>query len=108
MEDADVIVVGFRCAGAPLALALHQAGLKVIALDADSFFTDQPLSTHAIQPYGMRMFDKLGLGDRIRELAPRNSAFRFQAEEHYLQVELLGTGLDSRSPRRSILDPALQ
>jgi 2-polyprenyl-6-methoxyphenol hydroxylase-like FAD-dependent oxidoreductase len=108
MQDADVIVVGFRCAGAPLALALHRAGLKVIALDGDSFFTDQPLSTHAIQPYGMRMFDKLGLGDLIRGLAPRNSAFRFQADDDYLQLELEGTDLDSRSPRRSVLDPALQ
>ena len=108
MKDADVIVVGFRCAGAPLALALHRAGLKVIAIDGDSFFTDQPLSTHAIQPYGMQMFDKLGLGDLIRELAPRNSAFRFQCDEYYIQMDLEGTELDSRSPRRSILDPALQ
>ncbi len=108
MADADVIVVGFRCAGAPLALALHQAGLKVIALEADSFFTDHPLSTHAIQPYGIRLFDELGLGDLIRDLAPRNDAFRFQADDAFLQVDLLGTELDSRSPRRSVLDPALQ
>lgn len=108
MADADVIIVGFRCAGAPLALALHRAGLKVIALEADSFFTDHPLSTHAIQPFGMRLFDELGLGDLIRDLAPRNSAFRFQADDAYMQVDLLETDLDSRSPRRAILDPALQ
>jgi flavin-dependent dehydrogenase len=108
VTDADVIVVGFRCAGAPLALALHRAGLKVIALDGDSFFSDQPLSTHAIAPYGMQKFDELGLGDLIRSLAPRNNAFRFQADEHYLQVDFRGTELDSRSPRRSVLDPALQ
>ena len=108
VNDADVIVVGFRCAGAPLALALHRAGLKVIALDADSHFTNQPLSTHAIQPFGMRMFDELGLGDLIRDLAPRNSALRFQVEEHHIQADLLDTDLDSRSPRRSVLDPALQ
>jgi 2-polyprenyl-6-methoxyphenol hydroxylase-like FAD-dependent oxidoreductase len=108
LADADVIVVGFRCAGAPLAWALHRAGLKVIALEADSFFTDHPLSTHAIQPYGLRLFDELGLGDLVRALAPRNSAFRFQAEDAVLQVDLIGTDLDSRSPRRSVLDPALQ
>ena len=108
MKDADVIVVGFRCSGAPLALALHQAGVKVIALDKDAFFTDQPMSTHAIQPYGMKMFDKLGLGDTVRTLAPPNRAFRFQVEDSYMQLDLDGKELDSRSPRRSKLDPALQ
>jgi 2-polyprenyl-6-methoxyphenol hydroxylase-like FAD-dependent oxidoreductase len=108
MPDADVIIVGFRCAGAPLALALHRAGLKVIALEADAFSTDHPLSTHAIQPFGMRLFDELGLGDLIRDLAPRNEAIRFQTDDDYLQVDLRGTDMDSRSPRRSVLDPALQ
>src|SRR5262249_33513687 len=52
--------------------------------------------------------DKLGLGDVVRRLAPPNRAFRFQVEDSYLQIELAGTDLDSRSPRRSKLDPALQ
>jgi flavin-dependent dehydrogenase len=108
MADADVIIVGFRCAGAPLAYALHQAGVKVVVVEKDPFFTDQPMSTHAIQPYGMKMFDRLGLGDVVRDLAPRNSAFRFQVEDSYMQLDLDGTTLDSRSPRRSKLDPALQ
>jgi flavin-dependent dehydrogenase len=108
MLDADVIIVGFRCAGAPLAHALHRAGVKVIVVDKDPFFTDQPISTHAIQPYGMKMFDRLGLGDVVRDLAPRNRAFRFQVEDSYMQVDLDGTQWDSRSPRRSKLDPALQ
>jgi flavin-dependent dehydrogenase len=59
MPDGDVIIVGFRCAGAPLAYALHQAGVEVVVVDKDPFFTDQPISTHAIQPYGMKMFDRL-------------------------------------------------
>jgi flavin-dependent dehydrogenase len=108
MPDADVIIVGFRCAGAPLARALHRAGVKVIVVDKDPFFTDQPMSTHALQPYGMKMLDKLGLGDVVRGLAPPNRAFRFQVEDSYMQVELDGTDMDSRSPRRSKLDPALQ
>jgi flavin-dependent dehydrogenase len=108
MADADVIVVGFRCAGAPLAYALQRAGVKVIVVDKDPFFTDQPMSTHAIQPYGMKMFDQLGLGDIIRDLAPRNSGFRFQVDDSFMQLDLDGTDLDSRSPRRSKLDPALQ
>ena len=99
MADADVIIVGFRCAGAPLAYALHRAGVKVIAVERDPFFTDQPLSTHAIQPYGMKMFDRLGLGDVIRGLAPPNRGFRLQVEDSYMQVDLDGTTMDSRSPR---------
>jgi 2-polyprenyl-6-methoxyphenol hydroxylase-like FAD-dependent oxidoreductase len=106
--DADVIIVGFRCAGVPLALALHRAGVKVIVIDRDPFFSDQPISTHAIQPYGMKMLDRLGLGDLVRDLAPRSPALRFQVEDSYLQLDLTGTDLDSRAPRRSKLDPALQ
>ncbi len=108
MLDADVVIVGFRCAGAPLAVALRHAGVKVVVVDSDPFFADQPISTHAIQPYGMKMLDRLGLGDAVRALAPRNSAFRFQVEDSYLQIDLEGSDLDSRSPRRSKLDPALQ
>lgn len=108
MLDADVIVVGFRCAGAPLALGLHRAGVKVIALERDAFFSDQPISKHAIQPYGMKLLDRVGLGDVVRGLAPPNSGFRFQVEDSYMQIDLDGVERDSRSPRRSVLDPALQ
>ncbi len=108
MADADVIIVGFRCAGAPLAKALQAAGVRVVAIDKSPLFSDQPISTHAIQPYGMKMFDRLGLGDTVRALAPPNKAFRFQVEDSHLQITLNGTTMDSRSPRRCKLDPALQ
>jgi flavin-dependent dehydrogenase len=108
MPDADVVIVGFRCAGAPLAYALHRAGAKVIVIDKDPFFSDQPISTHAIQPYGMKMFDRLGLGDVVRDLAPPGRAYRFQVDDSYMQIELDGTSLDARAPRRTKLDPALQ
>lgn len=108
MSDTDVIVVGFRCAGAGLALDLHRAGVRVIALEKDPLYGDQPFSTHVIQPYGMKMLDRLGLGDRVRELAPPVSSFRLQLEGHRLQLDFDGTEHDSRCPRRSVLDPALQ
>ena len=106
--DADCIVVGLRCAGAPLALALHRAGVRVIALEKGDLYTDQPFSTHAIQPFGMRLFDQLGLGDRVRALAPAAPALRMQVEDAYLQVDLTDGRHDSRCPRRLKLDPALQ
>jgi 2-polyprenyl-6-methoxyphenol hydroxylase-like FAD-dependent oxidoreductase len=48
------------------------------------------------------------LGDVVRALAPRNTAFRFQVSDSYMQIELDGHELDSRAPRRSKLDAALQ
>lgn len=106
--DADCIVVGLRCAGAPLALSLHRAGVKVIALERDALYTDQPFSTHAIQPYGMRLLDRLGLGDTVRALAPRARALRMQVEDAYVQVDLTDDAHDARCPRRLKLDPVLQ
>jgi flavin-dependent dehydrogenase len=35
MPDGDVVIVGFRCAGAPLAYVLHRAGAKVIVADKE-------------------------------------------------------------------------
>lgn len=66
----DVIVVGARCAGAPLARFLARAGKRVLLLDASPFPSDQPLSTHFIQTFGMQVLDELGLGDRVRAIAP--------------------------------------
>ncbi|MET0152483.1 MAG: NAD(P)/FAD-dependent oxidoreductase [Candidatus Binatia bacterium] len=106
--DADCIVVGLRCAGAPLALTLHRAGAKVVALERDELYTDQPFSTHAIQPYGMRLLDRLGLGEAVRTLAPRARALRMQVEDAYLQIDLSDGAHDARCPRRLKLDPVLQ
>ena len=106
--DADCIVVGLRCAGAPLSLVLHRAGVKVVALERDELYTDQPFSTHAIQPYGMRLLDRLGLGDAVRALAPRARALRMQVEDAYLQIDLTDGAHDARCPRRLKLDPVLQ
>jgi len=106
--DADCIIVGLRCAGAPLALALRRAGVKVVALERDDLFTDQPFSTHAIQPYGMRLLDRLGLGDAVRALAPRARGLRMQAEDAFVQIDLADGARDARCPRRLKLDPVLQ
>jgi flavin-dependent dehydrogenase len=106
--DADCIVVGLRCAGAPLALTLHRAGVKVVALERDELYTDQPFSTHAIQPYGMRLLDRLGLGDAVRSLAPRARALRMQVDDAYMQIDLSDGTRDACCPRRLKLDPVLQ
>ena len=65
----DVVIVGARCAGAPLAVLLARAGLRVCLLDRSRFPSDTP-STHGIQPTGVRVLDELGVGTRLREISP--------------------------------------
>jgi flavin-dependent dehydrogenase len=106
-REFDTIVVGARVAGAPLATLLARAGQKVLLLDADKLPSDQPLSTHFVQPIGMDWLDELGVGARIRALAPPS---------HRLRLQLLGHGLTFSFPggragccvRRSVIDPLLQ
>jgi menaquinone-9 beta-reductase len=62
----DVIIVGARCAGSPLATMLARSGLRVCLLDRASFPSDTP-STHGIQPPGVKILDRLGVMDRLLE-----------------------------------------
>ena len=66
----DVIVVGARCAGSSLARFLARAGKRVLIVDAAAFPSDQPMSTHFIQPFGVRILDELGVGEAVRTIAP--------------------------------------
>jgi 2-polyprenyl-6-methoxyphenol hydroxylase-like FAD-dependent oxidoreductase len=62
----DVIVVGARCAGSPLATMLSKAGMNVCLVDRAAFPSDTP-STHGIQPVGVRILERLGVLDRLLE-----------------------------------------
>lgn len=64
-ERCDVIVVGARCAGSPLAQQLVQQGLKVVVLEQVTF-PKNTLSSHIIQADALRFLDKLGVMDEIR------------------------------------------
>jgi menaquinone-9 beta-reductase len=68
-DSFDVIVVGARCAGAPLATMLARAGLRVCVVDKDSFPSDT-LSTHAIQPTGVQVLERIGVLDALLAVAP--------------------------------------
>src|SRR4051812_12178507 len=59
-ERFDVIVIGARCAGSPLATFLKRAGLNVCVLDQTDFPSDT-LSTHMFQIGGMEVMQKLGV-----------------------------------------------
>ncbi|MCX4984962.1 NAD(P)/FAD-dependent oxidoreductase [Streptomyces sp. NBC_00572] len=60
----DVIVVGARCAGSPLAMLLARKGYRVVVLDRASFPRDT-VSTHYVQPSGLARLRRWGLLDRL-------------------------------------------
>ena len=61
-EQFDVVIVGARCAGSPLATMLARRGLRVCLLDRSRFPSDS-LSTHVIQPCGVQVLERLGVLD---------------------------------------------
>lgn len=99
----DVVVVGGRCAGASLARFLARAGKRVVIVDAADFPSDQPMSTHFIGIYGMRILDELGLGDRVREIAPTVHTFINGCEQHVARMKAEW----GSCPRRDALDALL-
>ncbi len=64
-ERVDVVVVGARCAGSAAAIALANAGRKVLAVDRSPFPSDT-LSTHLNFPSSVAEMQRLGALGRIR------------------------------------------
>lgn len=63
-KDFDVIVVGARCAGSPLAMLLARKGYEVLVVDRATFPSDT-LSTHVVHPHGVAALARWGLADRL-------------------------------------------
>jgi len=63
-ERFDVVIVGGRCAGSPLAIFLKRAGLSVCVVDLAEFPSDT-LSTHMFQVSGIKILQKLGVLDAV-------------------------------------------
>jgi 2-polyprenyl-6-methoxyphenol hydroxylase-like FAD-dependent oxidoreductase len=64
MQNFDVIVVGSRCAGSPLAVMLARRGLSVCVVDKAGFPSETP-STHVIQPCGVAILERIGALDAV-------------------------------------------
>ncbi len=64
MQAFDVVIVGARCAGSPLAVRLAQRGLSVCVLDKARFPSETP-STHIIQPRGTAALQRIGALDAV-------------------------------------------
>ncbi len=60
----DVIVVGARCAGSPVAMLLARKGYRVLVVDRAAFPSDT-LSTHVVQPLAVSALARWGLLDRL-------------------------------------------
>ncbi|WP_229068293.1 NAD(P)/FAD-dependent oxidoreductase [Actinoplanes sp. DH11] len=60
----DVIVVGARCAGAPLAMLLARQGHRTLLVDRATFPSDT-VSTHVIHPPGAAALRRWGLLDQV-------------------------------------------
>ncbi len=107
-ESFDVVVVGGRCAGAPLATMLARAGLRVCVVDKDRFPSDT-LSTHAIQPVGVKVLERIGVLDDLTRVAPPMLRGRLVFDEDVAVVDdvVAVSGAPVISVRRITLDEIL-
>ncbi|HJR45025.1 MAG TPA: NAD(P)/FAD-dependent oxidoreductase [Actinomycetota bacterium] len=105
----DVVIVGGRCAGAPLGMLLAQAGHSVLIVDRATFPSDT-LSTHFIQLPGMARLARWGLMDALFETnCPPITAAYFDAGGSELEVEIpMHQPVHGLAcPRRTVLDKML-
>ena len=104
----DVIVVGARCAGAPLAMLLARGGHRVLLADRAHFPSDT-MSTHFMQPSELVQLRDWGLlGALLATGCPPCAT----VATHRGDFLLVGTpplpdGVAAYAPRRTVLDKLL-
>ena len=109
-DDFDVVIVGARCAGSPLAALLARLGVKVALVDRATFPRDT-LSTHIFETDALAFLDRLGVADQLRATgAPfifksdvRTDGFRSLVDWPQRQGDIGALA----SIRRFVLDPIL-
>lgn len=104
----DVIVIGARCAGAPLAMLLARAGAKVLLVDRARFPSDIPHG-HFIHRHGPRRLRSWGLFDRLAVRTPAVSTMVVDVGDFPLCARnLVEDGMAwGYGPRRATLDKLL-
>ena len=109
-QEFDVIVVGARCSGSPLAALLARRGVKVALVEQASFPSDT-LSTHIFEAQALSFLDRLGVIEKIRATgAPFVDRVDLRAEdlEFVTTIQLHpGDVGGTASVRRLLLDPIL-
>ena len=109
-ESFDVIVVGARCAGAPLAALLARGGLRVAVVEEATFPRDT-LSTHCLHAQALSFLDRLGVTEKIRATgAPYLRRYDLRQDDLEFRAEIPRRPGDVggiASVRRFLLDPIL-
>ncbi len=107
--EKDAVIVGARCAGSTLAIALANRGWDILLVDRDTF-PSETISTHGVYPNTLARFEQLGVMDRLRAahevplLASRYVGLGNEVAGLYTSID----GYDRMAvPRRSALDKAI-
>jgi 2-polyprenyl-6-methoxyphenol hydroxylase-like FAD-dependent oxidoreductase len=107
-EQFDVVIVGARCAGSPLATLLARAGLRVCVVDRAQFPSDTA-STHGVQSAGVKILDRLGVVEPLLKVTPAIERGTLAFDDARIEVnnitELVGAPM--LGPRRVTLDALL-
>ncbi|HEY8598862.1 MAG TPA: NAD(P)/FAD-dependent oxidoreductase [Thermomicrobiales bacterium] len=104
----DVIVVGARCAGAPLAMLLARGGHRVLLADRAHFPSDT-MSTHFMQPAELVQLREWGLLDVLLATGcpPCATVATHRGDFLLAGTPPLPDGVAAYAPRRTILDKLL-
>ena len=109
-ERFDVVVVGARCAGSPLAALLAHRGLRVAVVEKAQFPRDT-LSTHFFQAQALASLERLGVTEKLQATgSPCVGMVNLRIEDLQFQAPLPQQPGDVgglRSVRRLVLDPIL-
>src|SRR5215208_2617319 len=103
MEERDAVIVGARCAGSTLAIALAERGWDVTVVDRDTFPSDT-ISTHMMFPNTLARFERLRSSHRLSPLAWRTIGLGHESVGRFTPIEGFDGGM---SVRRTALDKAI-
>lgn len=106
-SDFDVVIVGARCAGAPLATFLARSGARVLLLDRAPLPSEHVLSTHTIHPPGFDVLEELGVADDVLSAVRPAASIRLVRDDAVVDAPF-GEGRIECAPRRERLDGLLQ
>lgn len=103
----DVIIVGARCAGSPLAMLLARSGRRVLLVDRASLPSDT-INGHVIKPAGVARLSNWGLLDRVIA-SGTPPIWRRRVEMPHILVDrpLPAWSPPMLAPRRHVLDAIL-
>src|SRR5438128_1009183 len=106
----DVIIVGARCAGAPLATLLARQGVRVAVVE-QATFPRETLSSHIFEADALAFLDRLGVTERLRATgAPFVDRTDIRIEDFEIAMPWPRAPGDTggmMSVRRHVLDPIL-